>query len=74
MLAAKETNLDMSFVAGRRRPCSAVRAKETKEEQSPEDIQEAMLERRERNARRRRESSSYRQTQQKQQSQRQVSF
>ena len=49
---------------------SPVRAVE--QEQSPEDIQEAMLERREKNARRRRDSSSYRQTQQKQQKQRQV--
>ncbi|KAL3158634.1 hypothetical protein ABBQ32_011384 [Trebouxia sp. C0010 RCD-2024] len=59
-----------------RRQCSLLPPRATKnqsQEQSPEDVQEAMLERKERNARRRRDSSSYRQTQQKQQKQRQLS-
>ncbi|DBB02072.1 hypothetical protein WJX77_009199 [Trebouxia sp. C0004] len=52
------------------RQTSLIRAQK---EQSAEDKQEAMLERREKNARRRRDSSLYRQSQQTQQSQRQLS-
>lgn len=71
-----KSNVDMrrpkaGLHSGRQSRPSLIRAEA---KQSDEDKQEAMLERREKNARRRKDSSSYRQTQRTQQSQRQLSI